>query len=119
MVVASGLRCYHAFSLLRLGCFLQIGSFSVFLSPDSEHPKKTLAKPTHPPPTGPRNIEPSTAATKSQIGARSNPELEREIPSKRGTDCVRGREDPNGSELGLDVVFCVAPVVFVVLLQRK
>ena len=34
-------------------------------------------------------------------------------------DRVRGREDPNGSESGLDVVFCVAPVVFVVLLQRK
>ena len=34
-------------------------------------------------------------------------------------DRVRGREDPNGSESGLDIVFCVALVVFVVLLQRK
>ena len=50
------------------------------------HPSaQTPTKPTNPPPTGPRNIEPSTAATKSQIGARSNPELEREIPSKKGT----------------------------------
>ena len=50
------------------------------------HPSaQTPTKPTHPPPTGPRNIELSIAATKSQIGARSNPELEREILSKRGT----------------------------------
>ncbi len=96
MVVVGGLRCYHAFSLLRSGCSFQIRSLSIFLSPDSEHPKKTPTKPTHPSPTGSRNIEPSTAATKSQIGAKSNLELERDTEQER--DSVRRDEVNGGAE---------------------
>uniref|UniRef100_A0A2N9G014 Uncharacterized protein n=1 Tax=Fagus sylvatica TaxID=28930 RepID=A0A2N9G014_FAGSY len=58
--------------------------------------KKLRPNPLHPSPTGSRNIEPSTAATKSQIGAKSNLELERDTEQER--DSVRRDEVNGGAE---------------------